>query len=523
MAPNLHLIIHNIISVISIILIIGLSLFTYLNGRKKQANITASLLLFAATIFTVTHTIGINIADTNISWWVLMINLIIFMAAALQVHSVLALVGQTHEKKWVIILFYAVATLLIIFFILNPHLFLLKPVSKMYFPNYYVPGTLNIVRIIFLFVIALPYSVFVLLRAYHKSAEPLQKSQYLYWAATVTIAYLIIFIPNFLVYDIQIDPIWGMLFAPVMIVPFLYGAMKYEMMNIKVIAKQAFFFALAVSAVGGIITLFNYSNIWIQQVIPSFPYWITAFISAVLTVTLSIIIWEKLRKNDMLKYEFITTVTHKFRTPLTHIKWSAENISQTKMLPDTREQLSNIVSANAKLVELTDLLVKASELEGDIDGYHSEKMDLSNFVKGIVGSLTKQIQLKQLIVNKEIAPDLFVMGVASKIQFVVQTLIENSISYTHSGGEIVIKTEKVDKNAIFSVTDTGIGIPPNEFPLLFSKFYRATNARLVDTEGMGIGLYMSKQIIERHKGKIWAVSAGEGKGSTFSFSLPIVS
>jgi signal transduction histidine kinase len=338
----------------------------------------------------------------------------------------------------------------------------------------------------------------------------------------MAIGYVIVFIPNFLVYDIQIDPLWGMLFAPIILIPFLYGAVKYEMLNVKIIAKQAFLFALAVSIIGGIITLFNYSNIWIQQLLPTFPLWVSAFVSAVLTVILSVVIWQRLRKNDLMRYEFITTVTHKFRTPLTHIKWSAENISNAQVSGDVREQLGNIVSANAKLVELTDLLVKASEIERGDDIFHTEKMDLSYVVKGIVGSLSKQIQLKKLTTDKQIAPDLLIIGVASKIQFVVQTLIENSISYTRSGGVVTIKTERRGNDALFSVTDTGIGIPHDELSLLFSKFYRATNARLEDTEGMGIGLFISKQIIEQHDGKIWAESAGEGKGSTFSFLIPLI-
>ena len=452
-----------------------------------------------------------------------MLNLVLFISGALQIHSALAIVDRARKERWVIILAYTAAIALTIFFIIYPDSFLLPSVSKMYFTNYYVPGTLNILRIFFLSGVAVPYMAYVLLKAAHSSADQLKKKQYAYIAASFSIGYLIIFIPNFLVYNIQVDPLWGLLFAPVMIIPFLYGSIKYEMLNVKIIAKQAFTFAIAVAAVGSVITLFNYSNVWIREIWPTFPLWITAFISAVLTVMLSIIVWQKLRKNDLLRYEFITTVTHKFRTPLTHIKWSAENISKSKISPEVNEQLGHIVSANAKLVELTNLLVKTSEIEGSNYGYRLEKVDLSYLVKELVGTMTRQFIMKDLTISKELSPGLFVRCDVSRIQFVLQTLIDNAVNYTKSGGEIMLKTSSEGKTIVFSVTDSGIGISKNELPFIFSKFYRGPNARLEDTEGMGIGLFMSKEILAKQNGKIWVESLGEGKGSTFSFSLPIAS
>ncbi len=521
--PNLHLIVHNIISVVAIILMFGLSLFTYLNGRKNPVNVSTSLLLFSAFIFVISHTIGVNVSDPILSRDILMFNLITFVTGALQIHSALSIVGKNKTLKPVVVGAYLIAFGFIAFFLWHPDLFLLASAPKMYFPNYYVPGSLNILRLVFMLVIALPYSVFVLIRAKYESAVPMEKNQYLYMAASVAVTYAILFIPNFLVYDIEVDPLWGMFFAPLMLIPFLYGSVKYEMLNVRIVAKQAFFFALAVAGVGGIITLFNYSNVWIQQLLPAFPLWVTAFISAVLTVSLSVIIWQKLRKDDLLKYEFITTVTHKFRTPLTHIKWSAENLTQMSLPPEAGEQLSNIATADSKLVELTNLLVSVNEADQNAFEYRMERTDMSSVAQETIDRSKSQIGLKHIKLDVAISPSLFASCDDSRIRFVMQTLVENAVSYTKEGGSIAVRLIRDESGIVFSVADSGIGMSKEELSFLFTKFYRGSKARLEDTEGMGIGLYMCKDIIAKHGGKIWAQSEGTGKGSTFSFSLPALS
>lgn len=520
MASNLHLVANNILSVISIILVLGLSLFTYLNGRRNELNVVTSILLFVVVIFVTSNLIGTNVTDPNLSRDILMLNLCMFIAGAMQVHYTLAMIGKTQEKRWLIIFMYVTAVALVVFFVINPQLFLLPSVPKMYFPNYYNPGVLNLLRIVFLYCIATPYSLYVLIKASFSTSVLMEKKQDAYMAATILVTYIIVFIPNFLVYNIQIDPIWGMLFAPFMMIPFFYGTVRYEMLNVRIIAKQAFLFALAVVGVGSIITLFNYSNIWIQQLWPAFPLWITAFVSAILTVILSVLVWQKLRQNDLLKYEFITTVTHKFRTPLTHIKWSAESMSKMNMTQEAGEQLDHIAKAGAKLVELTNILANVSEVEESSYRYHLEKVDMSSMAEEIINATKRHSDAKQLNVTKELVTGLFVSCDLSRTEFVMQTLIDNAINYTQNGGNVSIKTYRKGDSAVFSVTDNGIGISASEKPMLFSKLYRGGKARTADTEGMGIGLYICKQIVTKLDGKIWAESEGENKGSTFSFSLP---
>ncbi|KKR91487.1 MAG: hypothetical protein UU95_C0002G0040 [Parcubacteria group bacterium GW2011_GWC2_42_12] len=519
---NVHLIIHNLTSIVSSIILLGLALFTFLNGKRKIANISFALLMLSAAVFTISHVIGANLADPNISRAVFMFNLANFFIACFNVHAVISLINKNQEKKWIIRLFYSATILITAFFLIFPDLLLLPSAPKMYFLNYYEPGILNWMRLAFLYVISIPYMIYLLLAAYKKSNLALEKNQYKYFIVTIIIGYLPAFFPNFLVYDIQIDPALGMIFPLLFIFPFMYGAVKYELFNVKIIAKQAFFYSLGIAVVGGIITLLNYSNNLIINTYPDYPPWITAIISSILAVTISVIVWRYLREGDLLKYEFITTVTHKFRTPLTAIRWAAEDLAESALSPSDQEQIEYIKKANSKLVELTNLLVATSEKKMGYYQYKFSSNDLATAVNDIIMSFDSQIKKKQLTIEKKIQSGMLASSDLAKIKFVIQTIIENAINYTDKKGTISISIEKINNDIVFSVRDMGIGFSQEETKHLFSKFFRAPRARTIDTEGLGIGLYVAKKIILNHKGKIWAESAGSNKGSTFSFSLPAV-
>jgi signal transduction histidine kinase len=108
-----------------------------------------------------------------------------------------------------------------------------------------------------------------------------------------------------------------------------------------------------------------------------------------------------------------------------------------------------------------------------------------------------------------------------KISLAIQNLLENAIRYNKIGGEIELVLKKKDSEIEFSIRDTGIGIPKNQQERIFTKFFRAPNALKLETEGSGLGLFIVKNIIEAHGGRIWFESE-EGKGTTFYFTLPVV-
>ncbi len=516
----MHLFIHNTVSIISIIALCGMALFLFLNGKGKVLNIAIGSTVIFVIIFVVSHVVGVNISDPFLSRTVLMFNLSMFLIGTTNIHAVLALIKKDVEYRKFLIFLYVSSFMFIIGFSIFPDLFLHPSMPKMYFPNYYEPGQLNWIRVVFLNLVAVPYMLYKLIEAHDGSKSEYDKNQYRYFAIIIIVAYAIGFMPNFLVYDILIDPIWGMSFAFIFSIPFMYAGLKYELFNIKVIAKQAFYYSLSIGIVGGIIILLNYSNKWISMVFPEYPTWITAIISSVMAVSISIIVWRNLRKGDLLRYEFITTVTHKFRTPLTGIKWATENLSSSNCNNESAEQIEYIRKSTEKLVELTDLLVTSSETESLSHRYNIKKTSIDKITRDVLEIVKHQFKIKKISLTTEISDDLETMCDTAHIKFVIKTIIENAIQYTKDGGSIHV-TNVIDRNKIFfSVKDSGIGINPNEIKLIFSKFYRTEEARSMDTEGMGIGLYVAKEIINRHKGKIIAESDGVGKGSTFSFWIP---
>ena len=108
-----------------------------------------------------------------------------------------------------------------------------------------------------------------------------------------------------------------------------------------------------------------------------------------------------------------------------------------------------------------------------------------------------------------------------KISLAIQNLLDNAIRYNTIGGEIELALKKKDSEIEFSIRDTGIGIPKNQQQRIFTKFFRAPNALKLETEGSGLGLFIAKNIIEAHGGRIWFESE-EGSGTTFYFTLPVV-
>lgn len=520
MNSSIYLVAHNIISIGSAVAIFGLALFTFTNGSRRVANITFALMLVAIDIFVISHVIGVNTVDPILSKNIFMFNLSVFFFGPFFFHTTLAMTGKDKEKKWLLVYVYISTILLLVFFIFNPDLFLLPSVPKMYFPNYYNPGLLNVLRLISMYILII-YSLHFLYEAYRNAKTIQVRKQYKYLIIITTLGYAVGNIPNFLVYNIQIDPLLGMPFAIIFSIPFAYAAIRYQLFNIRVIAKQAFIYSSSVVIVGSLITLLNYSNKYIQIVYPSYSSWMTTLVSAVMVVTIGVIIWMRLREGDLLKYEFLTTVSHKFRTPLTGIKWATENLKGMNLSPDAINQIEYIKNSNEKLVELTDLLVNASNSENGSYKYNITTNNISEEVENVLVSLTHQIQTRGTSIIKSIERDIYVDCDITRIRFVIQSFIENAIHYTKEKGIILIKVFKVKNDVVFSVQDGGMGIDAKDLPYIFIKFYRSAEARIADTEGMGIGLFISKEIIKHHKGKIWVTSDGIDKGSTFYFSLPI--
>lgn len=226
-----------------------------------------------------------------------------------------------------------------------------------------------------------------------------------------------------------------------------------------------------------------------------------------------------------MKSEFISITAHQLRTPLSALKWTFDLIKEGSMGKFTKEQadyLENCRLANEKMINTINGLLDITRIEEGRFLYEFTEIQMEGLVKEIIGSLKLEAARKKLKISFQ-EPDAPVSPVkvdVEKISMVVRNLLENAIRYTPEGGRIDVSLEKRPQEIMIRVQDTGIGIPADQHQRVFDKFFRAKNALTVETNGSGLGLYIAKNIVEKHGGRIWFDSE-EKKGTTFYFTVPL--
>ena len=233
----------------------------------------------------------------------------------------------------------------------------------------------------------------------------------------------------------------------------------------------------------------------------------------------------KLQELDKLKDEFVSLASHELRAPMTVIKGSLSTILDGyagETSKEAKEFLTAAYSENDRLIRLVNNLLNISRIESGRLKFLVTNVDMSKLMKDVVTNLqmaAKEKSLRLIIDKLDQLP--FVLADEDKVREVLINLIGNAIKFTHQGGITV--SAKVEKDMLItSVADTGNGIAPEDQELLFKKFSqvsRGTYSR--QTGGTGLGLYISKKIIEGLHGQIWLTST-VGQGTTFYFSLPVV-
>lgn len=232
---------------------------------------------------------------------------------------------------------------------------------------------------------------------------------------------------------------------------------------------------------------------------------------------------ETLKKLDQAKDEFIGIASHQLRTPLTGIRWFTEILMKNKEANLNEKQLGllkQISSSNLSLIKLVNDLLDVSHIEtGRKFEIIKKPFKVSELVSEVLKENAYLIQSKRLKIENSLS-DASIVADRDKIKQVWQNLISNASKYCREDGIIKIYYKKdKTKNISFYIEDDGIGIPKSQETKLFTKFFRAANASLQYTEGTGLGLYIAREIIRAHGGKM-DFKSQENKGSTFYFSIP---
>ena len=251
---------------------------------------------------------------------------------------------------------------------------------------------------------------------------------------------------------------------------------------------------------------------------------IVALVLVILAIIAFIIIRKRLIENNHMKYEFVTIVAHKFRTPMTYIKWVCDTLIPDETDSFKKKSLEDIKKSNQKIIDLVSTLIEIADDENKAGAsYVIDKFPIYDFTKSVADRFKDTLHEKNLFFSLD-CDDKTAMVKAdqSRLEFVLTTLLDNAQTYTNPGQNVAVFINASLLSVKISVQDSGIGISKSDLPHIFSKFYRGKNARSTDTEGFGVGLYLANSIIKKLGGKMSVESPGEGMGSIFSITLPRV-
>ncbi|MDD4930797.1 MAG: ATP-binding protein [Candidatus Colwellbacteria bacterium] len=223
------------------------------------------------------------------------------------------------------------------------------------------------------------------------------------------------------------------------------------------------------------------------------------------------------------KSEFVTVAAHQLRTPLTAVHWIFETLSKNDSVavPD-KELVDNGLVASLKLLKIVNDMLDVSKIEAGKFGYNFIDLDMASFIDDLLQNanvLAREFNVT-LYFDKPKNP-IMVHADPQKLGMALSNIVDNAIKYNVKNGQVVVKLELYPNKPYIQLTvkDTGVGIPPEGLKKLFTKFYRGENVVKEQTEGTGLGLYITKNIILRHGGSISADSV-MGRGTTFYIVLP---
>ena len=518
-------------SVIIFVASLGFGFFVYANNRSSDLNrawFLFSLLVgfWGLTLYGVTSAATVTLALR----WQYALDIVGAFIPVLYLYFVLTLLSA--KRRSLIASTFFVGTAIALFSI-TP---LFKAGMTKQFGFFWIePGRYYLIFPIF-FTTVVIYSISLLIAAYRRNDyAPLLHSQIKYQILAGIIGFSGGF-TNFLPQFFNIYP-FGNYFILLYIFFISYSILRYRLFNLKTVAAELF--------AGGIVIIFLFNLLsatdtsdWLIKLL---LFGLVLFFSVLMVrdAIKELAAREKIEKLaedlaqanarlrvlDQQKSEFVSLASHQLRSPLTAIKGYASMIMEGSfgtVDEKVKEATRRIFESSQHLTALVEDFLNVTKIEQGGMKFEFGKVDLKKLVTDVIAELSPNAIRVGLAVTFGDNGHKTYYAVAdyNKIRQVVVNLIDNAIKYTPKGTISAFLTEDdAAGKVILSVKDSGIGIPKELAGRLFEKFSRGTGVSKINTGGSGLGLYVAKEIVEAHKGRIWAESEGEGKGSVFSLEL----
>lgn len=319
-----------------------------------------------------------------------------------------------------------------------------------------------------------------------------------------------------------------------------YIIVRYKAFNVKLIAAQALVFGLVILIASQFLFIRNPVNRVLNGVTLalslSFGFLLVKSVKREIEAK-ELIQSQKdqlekanarLRELDTQKNEFLSFASHQIRSPLAALKGYTSIILEGDLGPisnDLREVVKTIRTSANTLTNVVEDYLNITRIELGTMKYDLKLIDLKTLVSEVIAEQRPNIESKGLAFNVSIDQTLSypIKADLDKFKQVLMNVVDNSVKYTLKGSiSISLERDPAKHIVRFKVVDTGVGIAPEVMPKLFRKFSRANNASEANIHGTGLGLFIAKEIVAAHSGKLWAESEGEGKGSAFIVEVPEV-
>lgn len=511
-------------------------LVVYLNDRKRSENQAWFAMTFSTSIWSFAYyymTVTQDKETAMISNWTLH-----YAAIFIPLFYFLLVLIITERVKKYLFLFFTFSGFALFFLIINTlPKFVSDVVPKAGFNFAPVPGPLYIYYFLY-FSTLVTLGVIICILAIRSTSDPVQKNRFrytIYFSIAAAIGggsvFLTTFFPTIKPYPLVLFSLYPAISG--------YAILRHQLFDVKIITTQLLTFALWVTILVRMLFAESTREQWANGILFLFAIVLGLFL--IKSVKKEVENREKiqqlakdledtnvhLQELDQQKSEFVSLASHQLRGPLTAIKGYASMLLDGDFGPvegEVKDAITKVYASTNDLVVLVGDYLDVSRIEQGRMQYDFSTFDLRDLAGTVVTELRPNIEHAKLKLDFDYDSEgeFRVNADQGKIKQVVSNIIDNSVKYTPQGSIHVWITHTTPGKVTLSISDTGVGIHPEVLPRLFEKFTRAPDASKTNIMGTGLGLYVAKKMVEAHHGRIWAESAGVGKGSSFFIELDTV-